>query len=87
MAPMHRAGGPATSADKTASTSEGRRRSAFHSAATEASPRYGRCSPEPQLRTKSALHVGQSLLAGALVAGVVGFACPRHSRCDRLHLL
>ena len=42
---------------------------------------------EPQLRTNSALRVGQSLLAGALVPSQVGFACPRHSRCDCLHLL
>ena len=42
---------------------------------------------ERRLRTKRALHVGQSLIAGALVAGVVGFARPRHSRCDCLHLL
>src|SRR5262247_3967570 len=39
------------------------------------------------LGPKRAPHVGQGLLAGALVAGAVGFARPRHGGSDRLHLL
>jgi hypothetical protein len=39
------------------------------------------------LLTKNALHVGQSLLAGALVTGAVGVTSPRHARLDCLYTL
>ena len=40
-----------------------------------------------QLLEENAMHFGQCLLAGALVASVVGFTRPRHKRLDCLYLL
>jgi len=40
-----------------------------------------------QLLEENALHFGQCLLAGVLVASAVGFKRPRHKRLDYLYLL
>ena len=40
-----------------------------------------------QLLEENALHFGQCLIAGALVASAVGFTRPRHKRLDYLYLL